>query len=87
MVVAVTDTGIGIDPADVDRIFHAFTRAKNSSRREREGTGLGLHISQRLAELIGARIEVETGGGAGTTFRVVLPAATPVAPDPRAAGG
>ncbi|MDT5014640.1 MAG: hypothetical protein QOD39_800, partial [Mycobacterium sp.] len=72
--ITVTDTGIGIETPDLDRIFSAFARATDSSRRSRDGTGLGLHISQRLAELIGARLEVQTEVNVGTTFTVVLPA-------------
>jgi signal transduction histidine kinase len=73
--ISVADTGVGIDAVDLDRIFAAFARAKDSSRRAREGTGLGLHISQKLAELIEASIDVQTAPGLGTTFAVRLPAA------------
>jgi PAS domain S-box-containing protein len=73
--ISVADTGVGIDALDLDRIFAAFARAKDSSRRAREGTGLGLHISQKLAELIEASIEVQAAPGEGTTFTVRLPAA------------
>lgn len=89
-VIRVEDTGSGIEPPDLDRIFSAFTRAKNESRRAREGTGLGLHISERLADLIGATIEVDTAVGQGTVFTVHLPpvdAQPPVADPAEASAG
>ena len=61
-----TDTGAGIRPEDQARLFQAFTRADNSVRQE--GTGLGLHLSQKLAELLGARISFTSEYGAGSRF-------------------
>jgi PAS domain S-box-containing protein len=72
--VTVTDTGPGIEPDDLSRIFNAFERGpERKVIRSAEGTGLGLHISQKLVELIDADITVETTPGAGSTFTVVLP--------------
>jgi PAS domain S-box-containing protein len=68
----VIDTGVGIRPEDQDKLFQAFSRltAKKSSRQE--GTGLGLHLSQKLAELLGGRIEVRSEFGKGSTFSLIL---------------
>jgi PAS domain S-box-containing protein len=72
--VTVIDTGPGIPPTELDQIFDAFERGAGNAVRRVEGTGLGLHISLKLAELIGARIDVETAVGRGSTFAVTLPA-------------
>jgi len=68
--IAVADTGPGISEADLNRIFNAFDRGSSRPARSAEGTGLGLHISHKLAELIGARIGVSTRVGEGSTFTV-----------------
>lgn len=70
MAIHVTDTGIGIDPAEVGRLFEAFQRL--GDRRRREGTGLGLYLSQKLAELLGGRISVASRPGAGSRFSLLL---------------
>jgi PAS domain S-box-containing protein len=69
----IVDTGIGIRPEDRDRLFDAFEQADGSSRQNYEGTGLGLHLSQKLSALIGARIEFESQRGRGSTFKILLP--------------
>src|SRR4030095_16327874 len=56
--VDVTDTGIGMTPAQLDRLFQPFTQADNSTTRRFGGTGLGLTISRRLATLVRGRIHV-----------------------------
>jgi protein-histidine pros-kinase len=68
----VTDTGIGIDAAQLDEIFQEFHQIKNPGL-ETEGFGLGLAIVKRLAELLGHRIQVESSVGQGSTFSVCLP--------------
>jgi signal transduction histidine kinase len=69
----VSDTGIGISPADIQRLFRPFTQLDSGLTRKYGGTGLGLYISQRLAELLRGRIEVSSTAGVGSTFTLVLP--------------
>lgn len=70
MVFAVTDTGPGMSPADVARVFKPFERATTS----KEGTGLGLAISQRLCDLMGGWIRARSELNVGTTFELGFPA-------------
>lgn len=73
-VIEVADTGVGIDPADVPRIFEPFWQADARRRLSREGLGLGLAIVQRFVELHGGTIEARSGGGeSGTCMIVRLP--------------
>lgn len=69
--VSVTDHGIGIDPADQQRLFERFERAV--TRRQYGGFGLGLWITQQIVTVIGGHIVVESRLGEGSTFRVTLP--------------
>ena len=68
---SIVDTGIGIRPADQRRLFKAFEQVDTTRRFE--GTGLGLHLSQKLASLIGAHIEFESEYGKGSRFSLVIP--------------
>ena len=65
---AVTDTGPGIAAGDLQRLFEPFTQLDGSSTRRHGGTGLGLTISRRLAEIMGGTISVDTRLGHGSTF-------------------
>jgi signal transduction histidine kinase len=71
---AVSDTGPGIAPDDARRLFRPFSQVDAGLTRRHGGTGLGLYISQRLAQLLGGRIEVESELGAGSMFTLVIPA-------------
>jgi PAS domain S-box-containing protein len=70
--ITVSDTGPGIPAEDLGRIFDAFQRSEQTAREGIEGTGLGLHISSKLAELLKARLSVTSSVGAGSTFTVTL---------------
>jgi signal transduction histidine kinase len=77
---SVTDTGIGIPPEALTLIFEPFRQVNNSDTRPYSGSGLGLHIVQRLLEVLGGTITVESEVGKGSTFRVWLPTERGVAP-------
>jgi PAS domain S-box-containing protein len=69
----VADTGVGIAPDKLDRIFESFTQADNSTTREYGGTGLGLTISRRLAQALGGQLWAESEVGVGSRFHLTLP--------------
>jgi signal transduction histidine kinase len=81
--VEVTDTGIGIAPDDLNKLFKPFTQLDMSSTRKVGGTGLGLSISKALTEAHGGAIGVLSEPGKGSTFWFTLPAtAQPQLPTP-----
>ena len=83
--VSVRDTGIGLKPEDQKRIFRAFEQVDSSYARQQHGTGLGLTLTQRLVEMHGGRIWVESAGeGQGCVFSFVLPLGMPEASSPAA---
>ena len=70
---SVTDTGVGIPPEQLPKLFTPFTQLDQSSDRRHGGTGLGLVISKKLVELIGGSIQVESTPGRGSTFAFAIP--------------
>ena len=74
---AIADTGIGIRPEDMQRIFVEFSQVDDSHARRHEGTGLGLALSKRLVEAHGGRIWLESRFGEGSVFHVLLPLRPP----------
>ena len=70
--ITVSDTGIGISKEDIDTIFNRFSR-NNSQNNDYRGVGLGLAISQKLAELLGGQLAVKSTLGKGTSFKLILP--------------
>jgi len=69
----VSDTGIGIAPQDQGRIFEEFTQLESPAQSQFKGTGLGLPLCRKLAELLGGRIELASKVGVGSKFSVTLP--------------
>ncbi|MDX6325622.1 MAG: hypothetical protein QOK15_1976 [Nocardioidaceae bacterium] len=76
----VTDTGIGISPADQSRLFSRFFRTRDAETRAIQGIGLGLAITRSIVEAHGGTIRVESQVGSGTTFQVRLPRRGPARP-------
>jgi signal transduction histidine kinase len=68
VVLLVSDTGVGIRPEDQARVFGAFERIGDEEAQSEEGTGLGLHLSHRLAGLLGGHIDLNSEYGSGSTF-------------------
>ncbi|MCA9569641.1 MAG: HAMP domain-containing histidine kinase [Myxococcales bacterium] len=73
----VEDTGVGMTPEELDRVFEAFVQADARTTRRYGGTGLGLVLSRRFAEMMGGAIEVQSTPGEGSHFTLVVPR-TPV---------
>lgn len=73
--ISISDTGVGIAPEDVERLFDKYEQARSRATRGEKGTGLGLYITKQLVELHGGEIEVKSEMGKGSTFSFTLPAA------------
>jgi signal transduction histidine kinase len=84
MTFSVADTGIGIAEADQARLFHEFGQVPNRLQARVRGTGLGLSLSKRLAELLGGSVGVRSAPGAGSTFWVRIPMTAPGFEAPKA---
>jgi protein-histidine pros-kinase len=72
MRINISDTGPGIAPEVLARLFQRFSQGEDGSKHKIDGTGLGLYLSQRLAELLGGEISVESQPGQGSTFTLTL---------------
>lgn len=77
----VVDTGVGIDPAELPRIFERFYRGSRANEARSSGSGLGLAIVRSIVDMHGGTVEVASGSGTGTRFTVILPR------DPRTVAG
>ena len=87
IVLRVTDTGIGMTPAQMERLFEAFAQADVATASKYGGTGLGLAITRRFCRMMGGDVSVESEPGRGSTFTIWLPAVTPASPPaPRSDG-
>jgi signal transduction histidine kinase len=73
----VEDTGIGMTDQQMGRLFHAFSQAETSTARRYGGTGLGLVISRRFAQLMGGDVFVDSTPAEGSTFTVRIPRRPP----------
>ncbi|KUG05703.1 hypothetical protein ASZ90_016865 [hydrocarbon metagenome] len=73
VLIQVSDTGIGISPDQMTKLFKPFSQIDSGLTRKYEGTGLGLSISKKLVEMMGGSIRVESEAGTGSTFSVTLP--------------
>jgi signal transduction histidine kinase len=71
--ISVSDTGVGIAPDDLARLFDKYEQARSRATRGEKGTGLGLYITRQLLELHGSKIKVESEVGRGSTFSFTLP--------------
>ncbi|MBD2076918.1 response regulator [Phormidium sp. FACHB-592] len=77
VVLSVSDTGIGLTPEDQERIFEDFVQIESPLQKQVKGTGLGLPLARKLAELLGGSLSVHSQPGQGSTFAVSLPIVYP----------
>ncbi len=78
----VSDTGVGIPPEKQEKVFELFTQADGSTSRKYSGTGLGLTITRRLAELLGGELTLTSEQGGGSVFSLTIPAGVDVTKQP-----
>ena len=71
--ISVIDTGIGIEAKNIEKVFEEFSQVDNSHSRKYQGTGLGLPIARRLAQLLGGDLSAESVSGKGSTFTLSVP--------------
>lgn len=76
--ISVSDTGVGISPAKIEKLFERFERGEDTYSKTQEGTGIGLNLTKHLVEINGGRIGVESTEGAGSRFFILLPLSTNV---------
>tara|TARA_B100000131_G_C17936317_1_gene540467 strand:- start:76 stop:858 length:783 start_codon:yes stop_codon:yes gene_type:complete len=69
----IIDTGIGMSKEQLENVFEEFTQAESSTSKDYGGTGLGLPISKKMAEMMGGKIDAKSSKGEGTTFTITLP--------------
>src|SRR5262249_12385782 len=74
LLLCVADSGVGIAPDDIDKVFDRFNQVDGSYARRHSGTGLGLHLTRKLVELHGGTIRLDSEVGVGTTVAITLPA-------------
>ncbi len=79
VLIAISDTGIGIPPEHLERVFDPFWQADSSTTRRTDGTGLGLGVTRRLARLLGGDVTLRSKVGQGSTFTLRLPKRVPPA--------
>lgn len=71
--ISIKDTGVGVKPEDIDKIFQQFSRLPNEMSQQVGGTGIGLYLAKHLVELHGGQITVDSTPGKGSTFTISLP--------------
>jgi signal transduction histidine kinase len=76
--ITVRDTGIGIAPSDIPKLFQAFTQVDSSASRQAQGTGLGLALCKQFVELHGGTIGAESVPGEGSAFWFIMPVDGPI---------
>src|SRR5206468_10641524 len=80
IVFRVTDTGIGMTPEQMGKLFRAFSQADGSTTRRFGGTGLGLALTKKFCQIMGGDVRVASEPGKGSTFTIELPAIAPKQP-------
>jgi signal transduction histidine kinase len=79
----IADTGIGMTPEQMNKLFQEFSQASSTTASKYDGTGLGLAISKRFCQMMGGDITVESEPGRGSTFTIRVPRIVAVAKAPQ----